>query len=197
MGISLTTMNKHSTPSELPSDDLPLDLEQELPESSLRILIANEQSSLAIDESLLEAAVRAVFRDSPYNAGCVSIAVVDDPTIHEINRQYLQHDYPTDVLSFVLEDRRPYLEGELVVSTDTAIGNAEEFHVPAAAELLLYVVHGALHLVGYRDKRADEVAEMRLAEAKYMRELVGDSPRNSWHISSADISNASSRKGTT
>ena len=141
------------------------------PEPRLRVLIANEQSTLPVEETLLSAAVQAVFDGSPYTSGTISLAVVDDPTIHEINKKYLEHDYPTDVLSFVLEDRESYLEGELVVSADTASRNAAEYDWSAENELLLYVIHGALHLVGYRDKQPEEIAEMRAAEAKLLIKL--------------------------
>lgn len=169
-------MNKFKPTTDSVAEEQTAEREGEPPEpgspsAALQVLIANQQSSLPIDETQLEAAVLAIFRDSSYNCGTVSIAVVDDPTIHEINRQYLQHDYPTDVLSFVLEDREPYLEGELVVSTDTAATNAQDYDWPALNELLLYVVHGALHLVGYLDKQPDDIAEMRAAEAKYLKEL--------------------------
>lgn len=169
-------MNEFKPTTDSVSEEQTAELEGEPPEpgsssADLQVLIANQQSSLSIDEAQLEAAVLAIFRDSPYDCGTVSIAVVDDPTIHEINRQYLEHDYPTDVLSFVLEDREPYLEGELVVSTDTAATNATDYGWSAHSELLLYVIHGALHLVGYLDKQPDDVAEMRAAEAKYLQEF--------------------------
>jgi len=135
------------------------------------VLIANQQSALTIDESCLEAAIRSIFRQSSYDAGTVSLAVVDDPTIHEINRQYLGHDYPTDVLSFALEEEAPYFEGELIISTDTAVRNAAQYDWPASSELLLYVIHGALHLVGFRDKQPDEIAAMQAAEARHLLEL--------------------------
>jgi len=165
-------MNEPTLQPGTPSEEHPLEADGEPPEPDLRVLIANQQSSLAVDESQLEAAIQAVFRDSAYRSGSVSIAVVDDPTIHELNRQYLEHDYPTDVLSFVLEDREPSLEGELVVSTDTATRNAAEYAWPAHSELLLYVIHGALHLVGYRDHQISEITAMRRAEAKYLEALA-------------------------
>jgi probable rRNA maturation factor len=140
-------------------------------QTALHVLVADQQSILEIDRSQLQVAIDSVFRASLYDSGTISIAVVDDPTIHEINRQYLEHDYPTDVLSFVLEDRPPFLDGELVVSTDTAARNAADYGWPASSELLLYVIHGALHLVGHRDKQADETAAMRAAEARHLREL--------------------------
>ena len=148
-----------------------MELDGEPPERGLVILIADQQSTLPIDEELLQDAVKAVFRQSVYSSGMVSIAVVDDPTIHQINREFLEHDYPTDVLSFVLEDRAPHLEGELIVSTDTAIENAVEYGWSASNELLLYVIHGALHLVGYRDKHDDDISEMRAAEEEILKQL--------------------------
>ena len=56
------------------------------------------------------------------------MAVVDDPTIHELNRRFLAHDYPTDVLSFVLEESAEALEGEIIVST------TQPRHVPPATD---------------------------------------------------------------
>ena len=166
------------------------DADGEPPEPALRVQIANEQSTLVVDEAQLSAAIRAVFDESPYTSGAISLAVVDDPMIHEINRQYLDHDYPTDVLSFALEDRQPYLEGELVVSTDTATSNAAEYGWPAESELLLYVLHGALHLVGYRDKQPEEIAKMRAAEAKLLAKLGVELPREDtrWSASEAPVS---------
>ncbi len=143
----------------------------EQPPADLHIQVANEQSSLRIDEPQLQAAVRSVLEDSPLQTAVVSVALVDDPTIHELNRQYLQHDYPTDILSFPLETSETHLEGQLVASTDTAIRNATEVGWPAMHELLLYVIHGALHLVGYRDQHAEENAAMCAAEASHLKKL--------------------------
>ena len=164
-------MTEYQSQTEPFSAAQPTELDGEPPEPKVLVLIANEQSTLAIDESQLQAAVLSVFRESMYTTGIVSVAVVDDPTIHKMNRRYLEHDYPTDVLSFVLEDRPPHLEGELVVSADTASRNAAEYGWSASSELLLYVIHGAAHLVGYRDKQPDEIAAMRAVEEQHLREL--------------------------
>ena len=75
---------------------------------------------------------------TPAYARELSVAVVDDPTIHELNRQFLDHDYPTDVLSFLLERDGDALEGEVVVSADTR-GPRRSNGWPADDELLLYV----------------------------------------------------------
>jgi probable rRNA maturation factor len=140
------------------------------PERSLRVLVANETAA-AIDAERLESAVRLAFADSDYTWVELSVAVVDDELIHELNRQFLDHDYPTDVLSFALEDDPPRLEGEIVVSLDTAERCASEAGWSADDELLLYVAHGALHLAGYGDKTPEDAAEMRAAEAALLAKL--------------------------
>ena len=68
---------------------------------------------------------------------------MDDRTIQQLNRQYLDHDEPTDVLSFLLEREAERLEGEIVVSRDTAACSAPAYGWTPADELLLYVIHGA------------------------------------------------------
>ena len=88
--------------------------------------------------------------------------------MHQLNREHLNHDYPTDVLSFVLERSESSLDGEVIVSADTAIARAAEFHLPPEDELLLYVIHGTLHLVGYDDKEASNRALMREQESRYL-----------------------------
>jgi probable rRNA maturation factor len=140
------------------------------PERSFRVLVANETAA-AIDAERLEAAVRLAFADSDCTWVEVSVALVDDEMIHELNRQFLDHDYPTDVLSFALEDDPPRLEGEIVVSFDTANRCASEAGWSTDDELLLYVAHGALHLAGYGDKTPEDAAEMRAAEAALLAKL--------------------------
>ena len=98
----------------------------------------------------------------------VSVAVVDDPAIHRLNREFLQHDYPTDVLSFLLEREGDQLEGEVIVSSDTAVRSAAQYGWTPENELLLYVIHGTLHLVGYDDLQPELLAEMRRHEQHYL-----------------------------
>ncbi len=133
--------------------------------------MANEQASLAIDEDRLIAVANIILAESEYPSATVSIAVVDDPTIQALNVQYLKHDYPTDVLSFVLEESPERVEGELVISTDTAIREAAEAGWTASDELLLYVIHGTLHLIGYDDHEPVDQVEMYAAEAHYLQRM--------------------------
>ena len=144
----------------------------------MRVELANQQSTLSIDEDRIDSLVRAILADSPFEQGELSVAVVNDPTIHELNRESLNHDYPTDVLSFCLEEEAHRLVGQVVVSADTAIQNAAEYGWDPTSELLLYIAHGTLHLVGHRDKADDETLAMRQAEVKYLKAVGVECPAN-------------------
>jgi len=94
--------------------------------------------------------------------GSVSLAVVDDETMRSVNRDYHDCDAPTDVLAFPLGDA-PAPGGfvaEIVVSLDTAEREAEARGVTTASELLLYVVHGTLHMLGYDDHDPEDARRM-------------------------------------
>jgi probable rRNA maturation factor len=138
--------------------------------------IANEQSTCAIDESLICRAVLQVLAGEGVATGQISVAVVDDPTIHEINRRHLEHDYPTDVISFVLERQGDHLEGEVIASAETAQSVAADLDWPVQNELLLYVVHGTLHLVGYDDRSELDREEMRSRERHYLAQFGLEPP---------------------
>jgi len=82
------------------------------------------------------------------------VALVDDATMAELHQRFLGQSGPTDVLSF------PH--GEIVVSADTARREAIARGIPPLHELVLYVVHGALHLAGFDDKKPKQAARMRV-----------------------------------
>ncbi len=141
----------------------------------LRIDISNEHD-FPLDEARLKKAVRAVLKDAGFEDGEISIAVVDDAEMHVLNRKYLDHDYPTDVLSFVLDEDDGRLDGEIIVSSDYAAREAEIYGWTADDEILLYVIHGVLHLVGHDDLDESAKKVMRTAERKYL-EPFGLIPR--------------------
>jgi probable rRNA maturation factor len=138
----------------------------------IRIDIADRQATLPLDRRLLRRAVRAVLKDEGIADAEISLAVVDDPTIRELHRRYLGHDEPTDVISFVLERSEGRLEGEVIVSADTGLSAAARYGSTPADELLLYVIHGTLHLVGYRDDTRQRRAKMDARQRIYLAELT-------------------------
>jgi probable rRNA maturation factor len=136
---------------------------------SFKIEIADEQAK-PFDSEPLISAVQQILADHGILQAEISLAIVDDPSIRQINKQYLDHDFETDVISFVLEydQDAAALIGQLVVSTDTAHTMAGNYGGSMQDELLLYVVHGTLHLVGYDDKQQSDASDMRDAEKRYL-----------------------------
>lgn len=132
---------------------------------------AVNQHEQAVDLEPLKAAVAQILADTGISAGSVNIAVIDDSTMHQLNRRHLDHDYPTDVLSFLLERDGDALDGEIVVSLDTATREAPHWDWAPELELLLYVVHGALHLVGFDDHTDEDRTEMLTREHHYFQQL--------------------------
>ena len=97
---------------------------------------------------------------------------MSDPEIRRLNRKSLGHDWATDVISFCLSDPQdPVLHGVLAVSRDTARREAARRGHSPYHELMLYVVHGVLHLLGHDDQGARARARMRRAEREVLSAL--------------------------
>lgn len=137
----------------------------------LRIEIINLMRSFRPDRRLIRQAVKRVLRRYQIDTACLNIVIVDDETISELHGRYLNDPSPTDVLSFLLEAASGYLEGEVIVSAETAKRQAKSFGVEIGQELLLYVIHGTLHLVGYDDQTASDRRRMRRAERQIFEEI--------------------------
>lgn len=147
-------------------DDLDLDSEADGPDlPAFEVDVSDSQSHVAIDRGAARALVERVLRGEGVTSATISLAFVDDPTIHRINRDHLDHDEPTDVVTFALsDDGDDRLSGELVVSAETARRVAAEVGAEPWNEVALYVVHGLLHLCGCDDLDEDSAAEMRRRE---------------------------------
>jgi len=132
-----------------------------------RVAVANRQRRLKINtHRLAEIAERALelVGDKSLHLG---IVLVDDAAIARLNEKY--HDTPgaTDVLSFDYGDG----QGELIISVERAMVQAQRYRTTRARELILYVVHGILHLHGYNDLTAPERRRMRVMERRLVTQL--------------------------
>src|SRR5215467_5452064 len=137
-----------------------------------RVSIASPQEAVLLDRRRLREVVRAVLEGENEAEAEISLAFVDNPTIHRLNQRYLQHDEPTDVLSFPLsEPGANRLAGELVIGAEVAVEQATERGHDVQAELALYVIHGLLHLCGHDDIEDEARATMRQRERHYLKLL--------------------------
>ncbi len=138
---------------------------------AIHVEVSNRQELLPIDQERIGAVIRAVLQGEGLASAIISVGIVDDPAIHALNVQYLAHDYATDVLSFLLDETDQGPEGEIIVSAEMAARQAPRFAWRAEDELTLYLVHGALHLLGYDDHDAADAARMRQKEQFYLARL--------------------------
>ena len=137
----------------------------------LEIEVANRQNRHPIDADRLVTVARLVLEEEGISRATLSIAVVSDRAIRQLNRRYLQHDYATDVISFLLDSGTGWLSGEIVVSADTAATQAPQYGLPPEDELLLYVIHGTLHLVGFDDTTPAARRKMQARQRRYLHRL--------------------------
>jgi probable rRNA maturation factor len=137
-----------------------------------KISIASPQEVVPIDRRRMREITHSVLDGEGKTESEISLAFVDNPTIHRLNMRYLQHDEPTDVLSFPLSaPSAKRLSGELVIGVEVAKTAASERGHDVQAELALYLIHGLLHLCGYDDKTDEAEKQMRERERHYLRKL--------------------------
>ena len=96
----------------------------------------------------------------------------DDQYVLNINLQYLQHDTYTDIITFELNSPTEPVVSEIYISIDRVKENALSLSIPFKTELLRVMIHGALHLAGYKDKSAKQVKMMRTKEDFYLKQFV-------------------------
>jgi len=149
---------------------------------SLFLEVLDEQDELVVDLEKVRTVCERILAEGAIRNGKINVVLVDSDTIRRYNRDFLQHDYPTDAISFPLEDRRNegYLEGEVLVCTEIAKDRATEFGWTAEEELLLYIVHGMLHLIGFDDVTPEQQAVMQEKERNYLATLDIQVPHWNW-----------------
>ena len=101
--------------------------------------------------------------DENYNLGDISLIFCSDEYLLDINRTHLDHDYYTDIITFDYTDNQ-VVSGDLFISIDRVRDNASDFNVSFDHELHRVIIHGVLHLCGYKDKSDDEEKLMRTKE---------------------------------
>ena len=160
------------------------------------IEISNRQSRLKPDETRICRAVQEVLKGESIVDAEINIAIVDNAQIHDVNRRFLDHDFATDVITFPMNDEfftdggteSPSLQGDIMVSAEFAQESATKYGWSPNDELLLYIVHGTLHLTGYDDGNDEDRRIMRSKEAEYLLRLGMNVPENHTRSANGDAS---------
>lgn len=117
--------------------------------------IAQDVEMPRLNELALKNWIEAVARTHKRNVGTLTYIFCDDDYILATNRQFLQHDYYTDIITFDYSNSRR-ISGDMVISLDTVRSNAQQLGVDYDGELLRVIIHGVLHLCGINDKGPGE-----------------------------------------
>ncbi|MCI7572038.1 MAG: rRNA maturation RNase YbeY [Bacteroidales bacterium] len=107
--------------------------------------------------------IKQVIEAKGKKTGNITYIFCDDEYLLEVNKQYLQHDYYTDVITFDYVEN-DLISGDIFISTDRVRENALAFGSSETEELHRVIIHGALHLLGLKDKSEKEASQMRQAE---------------------------------
>ncbi len=116
----------------------------------------------------LKSFIQSLFKKEGKQLGSLHYIFCSDKYLLEINKQYLAHDYYTDIITFDLSETSGVISGEVYISTDRVRDNAQNFNATFTLELHRVIFHGALHLCGYRDKTKKETMLMRQKEDHYL-----------------------------
>jgi probable rRNA maturation factor len=140
--------------------------------SRIKIQVADLQKRYKADPRRVRALARSVLAAEGRAGRRLSVALVNDREIARIHVDFLGVPGPTDVVSFPLEDEHDDLLGEVVVSTDTAAREAKKRRLTLEREVLLYVVHGILHLCGYDDQRKKDREVMHARQEELLEAFL-------------------------
>ena len=128
----------------------------------LQLEISNDSSLKRVPRQALKRVVELTLRQHRVTEAQISLVFLNDRVIRRLNKQFLEHDYATDVITFALEDKG--VDGEIYISVETAARQAKEYSVSLTNELQRLVIHGILHLCGFDDATDKQRQEMHRQE---------------------------------
>jgi len=145
---------------------------------AMKIQIENRQSRFKIEKRKIRITVSRILKILHCDDKEISIVLTDDETIRILNKQYLERDKSTNVISFSLQEGEygnvnPQILGDVVISLDTAERDARKGNLTLEEEIDFLLIHGILHLLGYNHENTskDETIKMQQKEKKLFNQI--------------------------
>jgi len=136
----------------------------------MSISFNNADKTIAVTQkTALKAFITKQVRKEGLAISHLQYVFCSDKFLLEINRQFLEHDYYTDIISFDLSEEKGQLIAEVYISVDRVRDNAKTLKTTIKEELLRVIFHGALHFCGYKDKKPKDAELMRSMENKWIK----------------------------
>ncbi|MDD5585053.1 MAG: rRNA maturation RNase YbeY [Candidatus Omnitrophica bacterium] len=160
-----------------------------------KLKVLDQQGVRTIDQPKLQRQLRSVLRLLGLSSKCVSFLLCDNAFIRRLNKRYLRRNSSTDVIAFSLEDTwDPAYLGEVVVSVEKAVCVAGNFGNSWEQELMLYCIHGILHLLGYDDTTQSKRRIMEAKQEEIMSKLFNNFKKRAISHQPSAISSRKKRK---
>ena len=121
-----------------------------------------------VNRTQLKKYIQSIFKKEGKELESINYIFCTDKAVLEINRQFLTHDFYTDIITFGLSEKGAPIQAEIYISIDRVKDNARQLGVSFKSELHRVIFHGVLHLCGYKDKSKKETGEMRGKEEFYL-----------------------------
>jgi len=135
-----------------------------------KVTISNRQEVIPVDKRLLRRLVKYVADEEGCRILSIDVAIVSADEIERLNRKYLNREGITDVMSFDLSEvGSDELDGQIVVCADAAVVQSKHYGLDVQDELMLYVIHGLLHLIGYDDASPDAAGKMQSRQEEILK----------------------------
>jgi probable rRNA maturation factor len=143
----------------------------------MEVLIENRQNRHRLSKQKIQKTAASILNGLGYPDAQLSILVVDDTQMAEINRAYLNHAGPTNVISFPIQEGQfshisPDLLGDVVISADTADREAVEAGMQMSERFNQLLVHGILHLIGYDHVNSEQEAAVMERKSNQLMQLI-------------------------
>ena len=135
------------------------------------IAISNRQRSRKLNLRLLKEIIAATLEELEIKDAELGIVLIGSKEMASLNEDFLGHEGPTDVITFDYSEKRKQLRGEVFVCVEVAKKQAKEFGTTGQSEIVRYIVHGILHLLGHDDLQPVARKKMKREEERVVREL--------------------------
>ncbi|MBM3248675.1 MAG: rRNA maturation RNase YbeY [Candidatus Omnitrophica bacterium] len=141
----------------------------------MKLRIINLQNKIPIPNKKIQGKTKKILKLLNKVAVNLSVVFVNDNFIKKLNKEFLRKNQPTDVMAFDLKETKYPINsiiGEIVISTETAIRNSRIYKTNQSEELLLYIIHGVLHLCGFDDRTKEQIKRMRNQEQYILKKIT-------------------------
>ena len=136
------------------------------------VIVEIDPDLSGIDKKKSIKILKSTFTKESINQAKINLIFAKDKLLNDLKIKYFQKDHLTDVIAFRINDYTDKIvEGEIYISLDRAIDNAKKYNQEIPKELARLIIHGALHLLNYKDKTKDEKLKMREMEDKYLKDF--------------------------